>query len=344
MVTKLEDNNTNSSIIDIDDVNKLSWRELSKILREYGLPPFSRKADMQLRLRMYLKERLQEQQRQRQQQQQGNKLQGHDQDGLLATVTTIKKTEEEEGQVAVTSPAPVAAAAAAAVELTPEQRSRMEQNRKRALQLRQQFKDKNKRLKGASENCGGNMLPSTAATAANLITPVATKAVIKNPYKKNPYAKQARITVAATTPVQQQPTTNQTTPLTQQTPTSLFHPPSPPPPPVFSAWGDCRLDLWETLCQCGGARYHSPDVRMCQCGAALDAGLVCQGVGCGGGGVLLIKSGPRGIFWGCSKYRKKGCKFTKRFGPPYDREARVQLAQLRQRKRDSEKVEEEWSC
>ena len=94
MVTKLEDNNTNSSIIiDIDDVDKLSWRELRETLREYGLPPFSRKADMQLRLRMYLKEKLQERQQQRQQQ--GNKLQGHDHDGLLATVTTIKKTEEE---------------------------------------------------------------------------------------------------------------------------------------------------------------------------------------------------------------------------------------------------------
>ena len=70
MATKLEDNNTNSSIIDIDDVDKLSWRELRKTLREYGLSPFSRKADMQLRLRMYLKEKLQE----RQQRQQGNKL------------------------------------------------------------------------------------------------------------------------------------------------------------------------------------------------------------------------------------------------------------------------------
>ena len=319
-------NNINSSI-GIDNVDKLNWNELRKTIKTYGLSNSGRKIDLQQRLKNYLVE----QQQQQQQQEQENELHG--------LSTTINETKEEsEEQVVVlpaavlTTPTPISAAV---VEPTPEQRSRMEQNRKRALQLRQQFfRDGQKRLKGASSE---KLLSTTdaSAVAAKPITPVASAVVIKNPYKKNP-----RSTVAAT-PVQQKPAT-----LPQHTFTSpLFHLPSssspPPPPPVISTWGDCRMDLWETVCRCGGAREHSPDVRMCRCGAALDAGLVC---GCRRG-VLLIKSGPRGFFWGCSLYRKEGCKYTKRFGPPYDREAGIQLAHLRQsamRKRDREI--EEWSC
>ena len=80
---------------------------------------------------------------------------------------------------------------------------------------------------------------------------------------------------------------------------------------------------------------------MCQCGAAYDAGLQCDGCN---SGVLLMKSGPRGNnFWGCSQYKKRGCKFTKRFGAPYDRDAAIQLAQLQQSmNRRKNREREEW--
>ena len=85
---------------------------------------------------------------------------------------------------------------------------------------------------------------------------------------------------------------------------------------------DARLELWEELCHCGGAR-KSPDVRMCSCNAPFEAGLICRDC-CAG--VFLIKSGWRGkFFWGCSMYRKKGCKNTMKFGPPHDSAARARL-------------------
>jgi ssDNA-binding Zn-finger/Zn-ribbon topoisomerase 1 len=91
--------------------------------------------------------------------------------------------------------------------------------------------------------------------------------------------------------------------------------------------GDARLDLWETLCTCGGAR-KSPDVRMCRCLAPAEAGLDCGGCG---QGVLLIKTSSTtgNTFWGCSMYKKVGCHFTCPFGPPHDRQAAQQLEQLR---------------
>ena len=85
--------------------------------------------------------------------------------------------------------------------------------------------------------------------------------------------------------------------------------------------GDARLELWERTCQCGGAR-KSPDVRMCRCPAAQDAGLGCKGCGAG---VLLMKDGGRGTFWGCSNYNKSGCKFTRPFGAPHDSAAAAAL-------------------
>jgi len=98
-------------------------------------------------------------------------------------------------------------------------------------------------------------------------------------------------------------------------------------PVVTSTWGDCRLDLWEETCRCGGER-KAPDTRMCSCPAVYNAGLSCNGCNAG---VLLIKGGPpRGFFWGCSQYKKRGCKYTKRFGPPHDAAAAQQLAELKQ--------------
>ena len=56
-----------------------------------------------------------------------------------------------------------------------------------------------------------------------------------------------------------------------------------------------------------------------------------------------MKKGPRGYFWGCSLYKKRGCKFTKRFGPPHDAEAARQLAKIKQRSMQKAKRErEEW--
>lgn len=85
---------------------------------------------------------------------------------------------------------------------------------------------------------------------------------------------------------------------------------------------DARLELWEELCHCGGAR-RSPDVRMCRCRAPDEAGLRC---GACWSGVFLIKSGWRGNFWGCSMYKRRGCKNTMKFGPPYDAAARARLS------------------
>jgi ssDNA-binding Zn-finger/Zn-ribbon topoisomerase 1 len=90
--------------------------------------------------------------------------------------------------------------------------------------------------------------------------------------------------------------------------------------------GDARLDLWEALCTCGGAR-KSPDVRMCRCLAHAEAGLDCKG--CGQGVLLMKTSAATGnIFWGCSMYQKAGCHFTTRFGPPHDQQAAQQLERL----------------
>ena len=91
-----------------------------------------------------------------------------------------------------------------------------------------------------------------------------------------------------------------------------------------SVCGDNRLALWEKLCTCGGER-KSPDVRMCSCSAPEEAGLGCDKCSAG---VLLIKQGPRGFFWGCSMFKKKGCKFTKKFGAPHDGRATKLLEQL----------------
>jgi ssDNA-binding Zn-finger/Zn-ribbon topoisomerase 1 len=90
--------------------------------------------------------------------------------------------------------------------------------------------------------------------------------------------------------------------------------------------GDSRLDLWEALCTCGGAR-KSPDARICRCMAPTEAGLDCRGCG---QGVLLMKraSASGNIFWGCSMYQKAGCHFTTQFGPPHDQQAAQQLERL----------------
>jgi hypothetical protein len=133
--------------------------------------------------------------------------------------------------------------------------------------------------------------------------------------------------VATTSTVTSTPQDKEPLP-TPSTLSSTAPPPTERPPQtpiVKSAWGDCRLDLWEAICTCGGER-KSPDTRMCRCLAVGDAGLACSGCNAG---VLLIKDGPRGNFWGCSQYKKHGCKFTMRFGPPHDAAAGRRLAAVK---------------
>jgi ssDNA-binding Zn-finger/Zn-ribbon topoisomerase 1 len=99
---------------------------------------------------------------------------------------------------------------------------------------------------------------------------------------------------------------------------------------------DDRLALWEELCACGAGERHSPDTRMCNCSAVFDAGLDCKGCKAGS---MLIKEGRGGrLFWGCSRFRKDGCKHTLPFGFPHDRAATQALERLRDERR---KVTEE---
>lgn len=189
----------------------------------------------------------------------------------------------------------------------------------------------------AKEADASSRPPAAAAAAA---CSAATKSPVINPYaKKSPPA-------AASSSAEKSPVTNpyakkssatawMSEVATVSTSPALLKPkPFEDLPKVTSMWGDCRLDLWEALCTCGGER-KAPDVRMCRCLAKFDAGLGCD---CNRG-VLLIKSGPRGPFWGCSTYKKKGCKLTKKFGPPYDAEARRELALIKQQRAERKKRE-----
>ncbi len=297
------------------DVDNMKYNELRKTLKRFGLSTSGKKIDLQLRLTNYLHEAA-----------------AAEKEEVATTATSDDdgkevKHHDETKEVAVDA----TTTTATTPQISAEQRRRMEENRKRALQIRQMKEEQKKRLKSSTAEAaivGSNS--NNSSVAANPITPAAaaaSSAVNRNPYS-NPYAKASTTT---STPAVK-PSSSSTAAVTvSATKKKIAVPkkiaPTKKPPPVISAWGDCRLDLWEAACQCGGAAEHSPDVRMCRCGAALDAGLDCQGCG---GGVLLIKSGPRGNFWGCSNYKKRGCKFTKRFGPPHDAEAAAILAQRKQ--------------
>lgn len=212
-------------------------------------------------------------------------------------------------------------------------RIRAEAKRKAALEIR--ARNDAKRLKEATEQ--------RDKTQAVAITP-ATKAV--NPYKMsnpcaktspakgvNPYAKSNKTptknknaAMSAQSPVAATAVTPKPQSEKKVTKVAVSSKPPPPRPQVTSQWGDCRMDLWEQTCTCGGER-KAPDVRMCSCLAWLNAGLGCDGCNAG---CLLIKSGPRGNFWGCSMYKKKGCKFSRPFGHPHDAEAARKLADIKQ--------------
>jgi len=303
-----QNNQNNGNNVDVDN---LKWNELRKTVKQYGLSTSGKKIDLQQRLKNHLQAAAAEKGVTKEVATQDDSEVAEQRD---ETTTAEKETKVVNG----TTPPTI-------LVLSSEQRRRMEENRKRALEIRQ-LKEQ-KRLKSSSETAA-----VSNSIAANPITPAA--AVKRNPYK-NPYAKAASTTTTSTpAAVKPFPSSSMAAAVT----VSASKRP-PPIPPVISAWGDCRLDLWEAACQCGGAAKHSPDVRMCRCGAALDAGLDCQGCG---GGVLLIKSGPRGNFWGCSNYKKRGCKFTRRFGSPHDAKAAGVLAQMKQsaaRKMDREREE-----
>jgi hypothetical protein len=339
--------------MNISNIDNLKWNELRATVKQCGLSTSGRKVDLQCRLKNYLKTQLlqregvQQKEEVQQEEAQQTKVHAHDDGDGLSSAAAKEETKVDmtaATSTTATAPATTPVTAAATVEITSEQRRRMEQNRKRALELRQ-LREQKKLKKGASSADAVGSDNTAVVSSANLITPAATvSTAVKNPYKKNPYAKEAsgsRSTLVVATPGVQQQSTTQNAAASSIKKSTLFPTPQPPPPTVTSAWGDCRLDLWETICRCGGAAEHSPDIRMCQCGAAYDAGLQCDGCGCG---VLLMKSGPRGNnFWGCSQYKKRGCKFTKRFGAPYDREAANELAQLQQSiRRRKSREREEW--
>ncbi|KAK1732829.1 hypothetical protein QTG54_016541 [Skeletonema marinoi] len=304
-----QNNKNNGNNVDVDN---LKWNELRKTVKQYGLSTSGKKIDLQQRLKNHLQAAAAEK---------GvTKEVATQDDEEVAEQRHETTTAEKETKVVNGTTPPT-------IVLSSEQQRRMEENRKRALEIRQ-LKEQ-KRLKSSSETAAGSN-----SIAANPITPAA--AVKRNPYK-NPYAKAASTTTTSTpAAVKPFPSSSMAAAVTVSASKNIA---PKKPPPVISAWGDCRLDLWEAACRCGGAAEHSPDVRMCRCGAALDTGLDCQGCG---GGVLLIKSGPRGNFWGCSNYKKRGCKFTKRFGSPHDAKAAGVLAQMKQsaaRKMDREREE-----
>ena len=301
----------------VNDVDNMKYNELRKTLKQYGLSTSGKKIDLQLRLNNYLHESAAAEKEEVTKQVKATTATSDDDGKEVKHHDETKEISVDATTTTTTTP-----------QISAEQRRRMEENRKRALQIRQMKEEQKKRLKSSTaEAVVGSS--NNNSVVANPITPAAaaaSSAVKRNPYS-NPYAKASTTT---STPAVK-PSSSSTAAVTVSATKKKIAAPKKiaptKPPPVISAWGDCRLDLWEAACQCGGAAEHSPDVRMCRCGAALDAGLDCQGCG---GGVLLIKSGPRGNFWGCSNYKKRGCKFTKRFGPPHDAEAAAILAQRKQ--------------
>jgi DNA topoisomerase-1 len=61
-----------------------------------------------------------------------------------------------------------------------------------------------------------------------------------------------------------------------------------------------------------GSRFYScVDYPKCKGAMPFDTGVACPREGCGG--ALLERSGPRGAFWGCSKYPE--CRVTYRAEP-----------------------------
>ena len=110
-----------------------------------------------------------------------------------------------------------------------------------------------------------------------VVTPVA------NPYSSskkvtNPYAKKSSASTSPAATMPNPATKKEDPPAAAAMPKSSA--PSYKPKPVAQAlplatsmWGDCRLDLWEATCRCGGER-KAPDLRMCRCAAWADVGRV----------------------------------------------------------------------
>ena len=160
----------------------------------------------------------------------------------------------------------------------------MEENRKRALQIRQMKMKEQKRLKSSSETAAS----SNSNIVGNPITPAPAVSKQKS-VQESIYAK-ARTTYhfyGTSNCVghknrfkEANPNNNKEDEVSSITSIS----------PVISAWGDCRLDLWEAACQCGGAAKHSLPTFACVVVGQhyLDAGLDCGGCGGGTFGVVAI--------------------------------------------------------
>ncbi|KAL7531289.1 hypothetical protein ACHAWF_003705 [Thalassiosira exigua] len=295
------------TVLTIDIIDNMLVKDLRRALELRGQKSSGRKAELQKRLKETLCARSDEN---------ASKTNCVDQNKKKEYVGALNSSKAKRVDPVdddVDQKQVKAAGGKAGAGITPEQRANIEANRRRALEIRA-----TKKLKVDA---------ATAVAVENPIVTPGSASAKKTPF--NPYK------MAATSTSIQASVTPQMKCSSASNPKSVLQ-----VPPVTSMWGDCRLDLWEALCTCGGER-KAPDVRMCSCPGAYDAGLGCEGCNAG---VLLIKSGPRGNFWGCSQYKKRGCKFTKRFGSPHDAEAARQLAAIKQRSMQQKKREmEEWS-
>ena len=208
--------------MNISNIDNLKWNELRSTVKQYGLSTSGRKLDLQCRLKNYLKTQLlqlelegvQQKEGVRQVEVQQTKVHVHDDGDGLSSLAAKEETKEDTTAptTSATAPATTPVSATAVGIITSEQRRRMEQNRKRALELRQ-LREQKKLKKGALSSADEGGSNNTAVIAsANLITPAATAAAVKNPYK-NPYAKEGssgRSTLVVATPVvQHQSTTTQ---------------------------------------------------------------------------------------------------------------------------------------
>jgi hypothetical protein len=137
--------------MNISNIDNLKWNELRATVKQYGLSTSGRKLDLQCRLKNYLESQLLQQEGAQQEEVQQTKVHVHDDgDGLSSTAAAKEETKEDTtATTSTTAPATTPISATAVGNITTEQRRRMEQNRKRALELRQ-LREQKKLKKGAS--------------------------------------------------------------------------------------------------------------------------------------------------------------------------------------------------
>eukprot|EP00588_Corethron_pennatum_P029470 CAMPEP_0194337958 /NCGR_PEP_ID=MMETSP0171-20130528/77923_1 /TAXON_ID=218684 /ORGANISM="Corethron pennatum, Strain L29A3" /LENGTH=278 /DNA_ID=CAMNT_0039101923 /DNA_START=676 /DNA_END=1509 /DNA_ORIENTATION=+ len=245
----------NGQTFTIDAVDKILVRDLRAELQNRGINMTGRKKELQKRLREYLMaeditkgdaedtveaNRVDE----------GSSTVKEDAGTLKQDVAKMTAEQSEKTDVHETEESE---------SITADQRAKMEANRRRALEIRAR-----KKLKVEATTAGDDVKRPA-------VTPGSEESAKKmpfNPYKK--VASSAKITLADATacPVAATRSATATPPHPKPMSASQLKPKLVPenPPPVTSAWGDCRLDLYEALCTCDG-RNSLPDTRMCSCSA-----------------------------------------------------------------------------